>query len=75
MNAMDTPARDLELSPEELAEAQRREALWARAAEIVRQNPGLDTGDVFHALQCLALSPAERLRLSFQRGRLRAYAR
>lgn len=33
------------------------------------------TGDVYHALRCLALTPAERLRRELSRGRLRAHAR
>ena len=76
MPRMDAPERELGPSSEEdAAEAQQRAALWARAAAIVEENPQLDAGDVFHALQCLRLSATERLRLSFQRGRLRAHAR
>jgi hypothetical protein len=63
------------LSPDEMVEAEARHALWNRAAEMASMNPGIDAGDVFHALKCLQLSPSERLRLSFQRGRLRAHAR
>ena len=48
---------------------------WQRAYDIVRGHPNLDVGDVYHALRCLELSPAERLRRGFSRGRLRAYAR
>jgi hypothetical protein len=35
----------------------------------------VDPGDVYHALRCLELTPAERLRRGLSRGRLRAHAR
>jgi hypothetical protein len=48
---------------------------WQRAYDIVRAQPNVDVGDVYHALRCLELSPAERLRRGLSRGRLRTYAR
>ncbi len=68
-------AHQPDLSREEWEVLTHREALWQRAHEVAASNRRVDVGDVFHALQCLELSPAERLRRSFQRGRLRAYAR
>jgi hypothetical protein len=63
-----------------LTEAQRAwalhsEALWRRAHELARSSPGVDPGDVYHALRCLELSPQERLRRGLARGRLRAEPR
>lgn len=51
------------------------EALWTTARAITRAHPNIDAGDVYHALRCLELSPAARLRQALSRGRLRAYAR
>jgi len=53
----------------------RSEAMWRRAHEIVGDEAGIDVGDVYHALQCLDLTPIERLRRGLGRGRLRLYAR
>jgi hypothetical protein len=64
-----------DLTDEQRATAQRSEARWARAYEIARAHPGIDAGDVYHALRCLELTPAHRLRQALSRGRLRAYAR
>ena len=66
--------------PEPLTDAQRAwalhsEALWARAHAIAKLRPDVDVGDVYHALRCLEVSPAERLRRGLSRGRLRAHAR
>ena len=63
-----------------LTDAQRAwalhsEALWARARAIARAHPAIDVGDVYHALRCLELTPAERLRRGLSRGKLRTYAR
>lgn len=63
------------LTPEQQAWALHSAALWQRAHEIARLHPGHDPSDVYHALRCLELSPAERLRASLQRGRLRTHAR
>jgi hypothetical protein len=60
------------LSEEQRAWALHSEALWRRAHEIARSSPGIDAGDVYHALRCLELSPSERLRRGLGRGRLRA---
>lgn len=64
-----------QLTEAQRAWALRSEALWRRAHEVARANPGVDAGDVYHALRCLELSPEDRLRRGFSRGRLRAYAR
>jgi hypothetical protein len=60
---------------DERAWALHSEALWAKAHRLVRDDPDVDAGDVYHALRCLELAPAERLREGLRRGRLRAYAR
>jgi len=48
---------------------------WERAHELARADPRHDPSDLYHALRCLELTPAERLRAGLQRGRLRTYAR
>lgn len=70
-----TPAalRDLTESERELAI--QSEARWQRAHHIASQHPGVDPSDVYHALRCLELDPAERLRRGLSRGHLRTYAR
>jgi hypothetical protein len=64
-----------DLSDPERAIARHSELLWRHAHEIARDNAGVDPGDIYHALRCLELSPAERLRRGLSRGRLRAHAR
>jgi hypothetical protein len=64
-----------EWTNEERQWALHSEALWARAYRIAATHPGVDAGDIYHALRCLELAPAERLRQGLSRGRLRAYAR
>lgn len=63
------------LTPEQREWARRSEALWRRARQIAAAQPDVDAGDVYHALRCLELTPAERLRQGLSRGRLRTYAR
>ena len=63
--------------PPEPDEAQRAwliadELLWRRAHEIVRLHPQLDPSGVYHTLNNLRRSPAERLRRGLAHGRLRA---
>ena len=63
--------------PDSLTNQQRdwaihSEALWARARAIAQTHPGVDAGDVYHALRCLELTPAARLRQALSRGRLLA---
>jgi hypothetical protein len=53
----------------------RSEALWRRASVIATENPGLDAGDVYHALRALELTPSERLRRGLTRVRVRTHAR
>jgi hypothetical protein len=64
-----------DLSDTERALAHESERRWQRAHAIARENPGVDPGDIYHALQCLELAPAERLRRGLARGRLRTHAR
>jgi hypothetical protein len=50
---------------EKLADDQRAwlvhsEALWRQAHRIAAEYPGMDPGDVYHALRCLELPPAAR---------------
>jgi hypothetical protein len=63
------------LSQEQRQAALESEARWRLALEIASAHPGVDGGDVFQALQCLELSPTERLKRARSRGRLRTYAR
>ena len=65
---------------EELPEAQRTwvlrsEARWREAYAIAAANPGVDPGDVFHALGCLDLPPALRLLRGLTRARIRPHRR
>jgi hypothetical protein len=62
------------MTPEQRAWAQHSEQLWQRAHAIAAADSSLDAGDVYHALRCLELTPAERLRRGLSRGRLRFYA-
>ncbi|MGH9201645.1 MAG: hypothetical protein ACRD2A_10470 [Vicinamibacterales bacterium] len=63
------------LTPEQDAWAEHARMLWDRAHALAREHPEHDPSDLYHALRCLELSPAERLRAGLQRGRLRAYFR
>jgi hypothetical protein len=63
------------LTEDERAWALRSEALWRKAHRIAARHPGMDPGDVYHALRCLQLTPSERLRNALSRGRLRTDAR
>jgi hypothetical protein len=51
----------------------RSEARWREAHRIALSNPNLDPGDVYHALNCLDLDPAERLRRGLTRVRHRPH--
>jgi hypothetical protein len=64
-----------DLTDDQRAWAQRAEVLWRRAHRIAARHPGMDAGDVYHALRCLQLTPSERLRNALSRGRLRADTR
>jgi hypothetical protein len=64
-----------DLSSQERAIARHSESLWRQAHQIAEDNSGVDPGDVYHALRCLEIEPAERLRRGLSRGRLRAHAR
>jgi hypothetical protein len=64
-----------DLSDLERAIASHSELLWRHAHQIARDNAGVDPGDIYHALRCLELEPAARLRRGLSRGRLRAHTR
>ena len=49
------------------------EALWREAHSIAAANPGIDAGDVYHALRCLELPPARRLGRGLTRVRTRPH--
>jgi hypothetical protein len=51
----------------------RSEERWREAYAIAAANPSLDAGDVYHALTCLDLSPAERLHRGLTRVRRRPH--
>ena len=69
-------ARDMrELTPEQRAWLTHSEELWARAHRLASGHRMHDVSDIYHALRCLELSPAQRLRQGLSRGRLRARAR
>ena len=63
------------LTDEQLSWALKAESLRRRAHEIAQRHPELDAGDIYHALRCLELPPAERLRRGLSRGSLRTHAR
>jgi hypothetical protein len=67
---------DLEaLTGDERAWILHSETLWREAHAIAAANPGVDPGDVYHALRALELSPADRLRRGLSRVRTRPHAR
>jgi hypothetical protein len=79
-DAWTPPAADAQPALGDFASDQRAwiqhsEMLWRRAHALARLHPEHDPSDLYHALRCLELTPAARLRAGFQRGRLRAYAR
>lgn len=51
----------------------RSESLWRAAHRIAAEYPGMDKGDVYHALRCLERPPAERLRRGLTRVRRRPH--
>lgn len=61
------------LTESEQAWVRHSEALWCEAHAIAAANPGLDPGDVYHALRALELAPAERLRRGLTRVRRRPH--
>ncbi len=61
------------LSEEETAWVRHSEMLWRKAHAIAAANPGLDPGDVYHALRSLELPPAERLHRGLTRVRRRSH--
>lgn len=63
------------LTSDQRAWAMHSAALWEKAYALARLAPGCDPSDIYHALRCLELTPAERLRRALARGRLRTHAR
>jgi hypothetical protein len=63
------------LPDDERAWLVKSEALWREAHRVAADHPGMDPGDVYHALRCLALPPAERLRRGLTRVRRRPHTR
>jgi hypothetical protein len=61
------------LTEDEQAWVRHSETLWREAHAIAAANVGLDPGDVYHALRCLELTPAERLRRGLTRVRHRPH--
>jgi len=74
-SAPSTPPVMAHLTPDQQAWLRHSESLWRKAHELARLHPDHDPSDLYHALRCLELTPAERLRAGLQRGRLRADAR
>ena len=72
---VDEPAVLDGLTNEQRAFALASERRWRLAHQLAARAPGTDVGDLYHALGCLQLSPAERLRRGLARGRLRSHAR
>jgi hypothetical protein len=63
------------LTPDQRTWAMHSAELWDKAHALAHRAPGSDPSDIYHALRCLELAPAERLRNALTRGRLRTYAR
>ena len=59
---MDSSEELQRLTDTEHAWALQSELLWREAYAIAAANPGVDAGDVYHALRCFGFPPAERLR-------------
>lgn len=64
-----------DLTDDQRAWVLQSETLWRKAHAIVNENPGLDAGDVYHALRTLELPPGERLLRGLTRVRPRPHAR
>lgn len=62
------------LSERERAWLVQSEAVWREAHAIAAVNPGVDPGDIYHALRCLEVPPAERLRRGLTRVRHRPHS-
>lgn len=61
------------LTENEEAWVRHSETLWRKAHAIATANPGVDPGDVYHALRSLELPPAERLHRGLTRVRRRPH--
>ena len=68
----DVPELDA-LALDQRAWLRHSEALWREAQAIASAHPGMDPGDVYHALRTLDLPPAERLRRGLTRVRPRLH--
>ena len=63
------------LTEDQQAWVRHSESLWREAHAVAAANPGLDPGDVYHALRALELTPAERLWRGLTRVRPRLHHR
>ncbi len=63
------------LSQDQRDWALHSEELWRRAHILARDHPGVDVGDLYHALRTLELPPADRLRRGLSRVRSRPHTR
>lgn len=71
-----TSGPDIEhLSDDQRAWLVHSEILWREAHRVTAEHPGMDPGDVYHALRCLELPPAERLHRGLTRVRRRPHTR
>ena len=76
MTLVSAPPTDIEhLTEDERAWVLHSEALWREAHAIARATAGVDPGDIYHALRCLELPPAARLRRGLTRVRHRPHTR
>ena len=64
-----------DLTPDQRAWTLHAEELRRKALAIVSSRPDLDSGDVYHALRTLELSPKERLHRGLTRVRVRPHGR
>ena len=71
--SVSTDRSDIGDLAEDEAWVRHSETLWREAHAIAAANPGLDAGDVYHALRCLELTPAERLHRGLTRVRHRPH--
>lgn len=66
-------SKDPHLAEDEHAWVRHSEELWREAHAVASATPGVDAGDVYHALRALELTPAERLCRGLTRVRHRPH--
>lgn len=75
MSSVSTAGTDFAtLTDAQQAWVRHSEALWREAHAIAAAHPGMDAGDVYHALRALDLTPSERLHRGLTRVRRRPHA-